>query len=154
MRLTTSLAASAKRPKPLTPAFKDGNKISPILAASLVTLSVILLNAPVNVSDILSVLPAIPAAGSTNVASNALRNSGNVILLKSSILEKLLTRFNTPRSLNISAAPAPPAKARPSELAASVAVVPINAARSATGLIIPSASAPNAFNCAPASTTS
>ena len=54
----------------------------------------------------------------------------------------------------MSAAPAPPAKARPKEFAASVAVVPMNAARSVISFNSICEFAPKASNCAPALTTS
>ena len=130
-----------------------GNSASPILALNLSTESIILEYEPSNVSDNLDVAPAIPAVGSSIISVNAFLNSGNVNFVISSIPLKSFNKFNIPLSLNTSAAPAPPANALPIALAASTTSVPINAAKSATPFIFASASKPNAFNCAPASTT-
>ena len=107
-----------------------------------------------NVLESLSVLPSIPITGSCNVFIKASLNFGRVVLDKSDNPWLVFIILSMPRSLSISAAPAPPAKALPNEFAASVAVVPMNAARSVIGLIRALASAPNACNCAPALTTS
>ena len=116
--------------------------------------SCILETAPVKVSDKRLLLPCIPATGSTIALNNAALNCGNVSLERSSMPCDALTNSRIPRSLSISAAPAPPAKARPSALAASVALVPINAAKSVTAFNVFCESTPNASNVAPAWTTS
>ena len=109
---------------------------------------------PTNVSVNLSVAPAIPAVLSVKVFSIAFLNSGNVNVVKSSILLNDLTKFNIPFSLNLSAAPIPPAKALPIAFAASVTVGKCIAAKSVTGFIIFSASTPKASKVCPACTTS
>jgi len=81
-------------------------------------------------------------------------NSGNVSFVKSLIPVFILIIFRTPFSLNMSAAPAPAAKARPNALAASGIDVPINPAKSPMTGINLSDSAPNDSNAAAASTTS
>ena len=80
------------------------------------------------------------------MSSNACLNCGKVSFDKSSNPDFNLTCVNTPRSLKTSAAPAPPAKARPNALAASTISVPIKAAKSATAFKDSSEFAPKASN--------
>ena len=77
------VATLAKFPIPTVAFLIEGIKVSPISTERSVTASFILLNAPSKVSDSLSVLPAIPTAGSCNDLINASLNSGNVVFDRS-----------------------------------------------------------------------